>query len=410
MSAPPIEKVAYLSMHTSPLAQPGSGDAGGMNVYIDQLARTMASRGVNVDVYTRRQDPDDPAVVEVMGGYRVVHVDVGPPQPLPIPALTRFVRSFAKAVVETIRHDPPQILHSHYWLSGWAGLLVKRALGIPLANSFHTLGRVRNDSLRPGEAPESLIRIAAEHEVIEASDCVMASTPAEAEELLDFYGADPNRLCTSPPGVDHRVFKPGSQAGARRRLGLGEGPILLFVGRIQPLKGVDVAIATLDLVQAPHPETTLVIVGGASGPSGPAELHRLRQLAMARGVGSRVRFVNPLPHGLLADVYRAADVLLVPSRSESFGLVAAEAQACGIPVVAARTGGLIYVVDDGTSGILVDGWDPIDYAEAALRLIEDPELKAKMGRAATDWAKRFSWDDTVKRYLELYRGVLAPGN
>ena len=410
MSTPPIEKVAYLSMHTSPLAQPGSGDAGGMNVYIDQLARTMASRGVKVDVYTRRQDPDDPAVVEVMSGYRVVHVEVGPPQPLPIPALARFVRSFAKAVVEAIRDDPPQILHSHYWLSGWAGLLVKRALRIPLANSFHTLGRVRNDSLRPGETPESLIRIAAEHEVIEASDCVMASTPGEAEELLDFYGADPNRLCTSPPGVDHRVFKPGSQAGARRRLGLGEGPILLFVGRIQPLKGVDVAIATLDLVQARHPEATLVIVGGPSGASGAAELHRLRQLAMARGVGSRVRFVNPLPHGLLADVYRAADLLLVPSRSESFGLVAAEAQACGIPVVAARTGGLIYVVDDGTSGILVDGWEPADYAEAALRLIEDPELKAKMGRAATDWAKRFSWEDTVKRYLELYRGVLAPGN
>jgi D-inositol-3-phosphate glycosyltransferase len=410
VSAPVISKVAYLSMHTSPLSQPGSGDAGGMNVYIDQLARTMAAKGVNVDVYTRRQDPDDPAVVEVVVGYRVIHVDAGPPHPLPIPALTRFVRSFAKAVIEALRHDPPQIIHSHYWLSGWAGLLVKRALRIPLANSFHTLGRVKNDVLRPGEPPESLIRNAAEHDVIEPSDCVMASTPAEAEELLDFYGADPNRLCTSPPGVDHRVFKPGSQAGARRRLGLGEGPILLSVGRIQPLKGVDVAIATLDLVRRRHPEATLVIVGGPSGVNGQDELHRLRQLAMARQVGSRIRFVSPLPHGLLADVYRAADLLLVPSRSESFGLVAAEAQACGTPVVAARIGGLVYVVDDGTSGILVDGWDAADYAEAALRLIEDPELKAKMGRAATEWAKRFSWDDTVKRYLELYRGVLAPGN
>ncbi|MGH8924061.1 MAG: glycosyltransferase [Acidimicrobiia bacterium] len=405
-----IEKVVYLSMHTSPLSQPGSGDAGGMNVYIDQLARTMAAKGVGVDVFTRRQDPDDPAVVEVVAGYRVIHVDVGPAHPLSIPALIRFVRPFAKAVIENIRHDPPQILHSHYWLSGWAGLLVKRARRIPLANSFHTLGRVKNDSLLPGEPPESLIRIAAEHEVIESSDCVMASTPAEAEELLDFYGADPNRLCTSPPGVDHRVFKPGSRAGARRRLGLGEGPILLFVGRIQPHKGVEVTIAALASVQRRHPDTTLVIVGGPSGPNGLEELNRLRRQAVALSVGSRVRFVSPLPHGLLADVYRSADLLLVPSRSESFGLVAAEAQACGVPVIAARTGGLIYVVDDGTSGLLIDGWDPADYAEAALRLIEDPELKAKMGRAATDWAKRFSWDDTVKRYLELYRGVLSPGN
>jgi D-inositol-3-phosphate glycosyltransferase len=410
MSTPVIEKVAYLSMHTSPLAQPGSGDAGGMNVYIDQLARTMAARGVAVEVFTRRQDPDDPVVVEVLDGYRVIHVDVGLPQPLSVAALVRFVRPFAKSVIATLRPDPPQILHSHYWLSGWAGLLVKRALRIPLANSFHTLGRVKNDALPASRAPESLIRIAAEHEVIESSDCVMASTPAEAEELLDFYGADPNRLCTSPPGVDHRVFKPGSQAGARRRLGLGPGPILLFVGRIQPLKGVDVAIESLDLVNRRHPEATLVIVGGPSGPEGVAELHRLRQLARTRGVGSRIRLVNPLPHGLLADVYRAADLLLVPSRSESFGLVAAEAQACGIPVVAARTGGLVYVVDDGTSGVLVDGWDPADYADAALRLIDDPELRAKMGKAATDWAKRFSWEDTVKRYLELYRGVLSPGS
>lgn len=409
MSGPLIEKVAYLSMHTSPLVQPGSGDAGGMNVYIDQLARTMAAKGVSVEVFTRRQDPDDPSVVEVVAGYKVIHVDVGPPHPLSIPALTRFVRPFARAVIEAIRNHPPQILHSHYWLSGWAGLLVKRALGIPLANSFHTLGRVKDDSRRPGEAPESLIRIAAEHEVIESSDCVMASTPAEAEELLEFYGADPNRLCTSPPGVDHRVFKPGSQVGARRRLGLGDGPILLFVGRIQPLKGADVAVAALDLVQRRHPETTLVIVGGPSGSNGIEELHRLRQMAVASGVASRVRFVNPLPHGLLADVYRSADLLLVPSRSESFGLAAAEAQACGVPVVAARTGGLVYVVDDGTSGILVDGWDPADYAEAALRLIDDPELMAKMGQAATDWAKRFSWEDTVKRYLELYRGVLSAG-
>lgn len=404
-----IHKVAYLSMHTSPLLQPGSGDAGGMNVYVDQLSRTMAARGVAVDVFTRRQDMDDPEIVDVVPGYRVIHIEAGPPHPLPVASLPRYVRTFAREVASRLKGNPPQIIHSHYWLSGWAGLLVKRALHLPLANSFHTLGRVKDELRRTDDAPESLIRIAAEHEVIEGSDCVMASTPAEAEELLAHYGADPNRLCTSPPGVDHRVFRPGSRKGARRRLGVGPGPMVLYVGRIQPLKGVDVAIEAFANVHATHPDAMLVVVGGPSGPKGQQELAKLRKRVGALEAGSRARFVGPLPHGLLADLYRAADVLLVPSRTESFGLVAAEAQACGTPVVAARTGGLPYVIDDGVTGMLVDGWDPADYADAVNRLLDDPGLSSKMGDAAVKWAKRFSWDATVKRYLELYRGVLANG-
>ena len=404
-----IERVAYLSMHTSPLVQPGSGDAGGMNVYIDQLSRTMAERGVGVDVFTRRTDHDDPDEVDVIPGYRVLHVDAGPPHPLPIASLPRYVRTFAKAVEAKLRPNPPQIIHSHYWLSGWAGLLVKRSLRIPLANSFHTLGRVKEGNRRPDDAPESLLRIAAEHEVIEGSDCVMASTPAEAAELLEYYGADPNRLCTSPPGVDHRVFRPGSQRSARRRLGLGPGPVLLFVGRIQPLKGIDLLLEAFGRIEAIHPEATLLIVGGPSGPHGRQELLALRQRAAALGVLGRVKFYGPLPHGLLPDFYRAADVVVVPSRAESFGLVAAEAQACGTPVVAAKVGGLVYVVDDGVTGILVDGWDPADYAEVLDRLLTDEGLREKMGEASVTWAKRFSWDATVRRYLELYKGVLVGG-
>ncbi|CAN5172088.1 D-inositol-3-phosphate glycosyltransferase [soil metagenome] len=405
-----VKRVAYLSMHTSPLLQPGSGDAGGMNVFLDQLSRTMAARGVAVEVYTRLQDVNDPRVVDVVDGYRVIHVPAGPPHPLAIGSLPRFVREFAGAVIEDLRNDPPQILHSHYWLSGWAGLLVKRALGIPLANSFHTLGRVKNESLRPDDAPESLIRIAAEHEVIAASDCVMASTPAEAAELLEFYGADPNRLCTSPPGVDHRIFRPGSKRGSRRRLGLGSGPVLAFVGRIQPLKGVDVALASLPLVHQRYPDATLLIVGGSSGPRGEAELQKLRHQVHDLGVGARVKFVGPLPHGLLPDLYRAADVVLVPSRSESFGLVAVEAQACGIPVVASNAGGFAYVVDDGVTGFLVAGHDPELYADRVVALLDDPALAEKMGTAAVQWAKRFSWDGTVRRYLELYRDVIPREN
>ncbi len=394
-------------MHTSPLLQPGSGDAGGMNVYIDELCRTMAARGVEAHVYTRRIDPDDAGVVEVIPGYKVFHVDVGPPAPLPLEALPKYVRAYARQVEALLRPHLPQIIHSHYWLSGWAGLLLKRSLGIPLANSFHTLGRVKDESRRHDEPPESLLRIAAEHEVIEGSDCVMASTPSEAQELMEFYGADPNRLCTSPPGVDHRLFHPGSRAKARRRLGLGKGPVVLFVGRIQPLKGIDVTVEGMAIIVERYPEAVLMVVGGPSGPRGQAELTALRKRAVELGLAGRIRFVGPMPHGLVPDLYRAADVVVVPSRTESFGLVAAEAQACGTAVVGARIGGLIDVVDDGSTGFLISGWDPGDHAEAVLRLLDDPELAAKMGAAAVIWSRRFSWDATVKRYLELYKGVLG---
>ncbi|MGQ0848974.1 MAG: glycosyltransferase [Actinomycetota bacterium] len=402
-----IKRVAYLSMHTSPLLQPGSGDAGGMNVYVDQLARTMSARGVEVVVFTRRHDHDDPSEVHVVPGYRVVHVRAGPVTPLPVEGLPRYVRAFAHGVREYLEPDPPQILHSHYWLSGWAGLLVKRAMAIPLANSFHTLGRVKDGNRRVDEPPESLLRIAAEHEVIEGSDCVMASTPAEATELLEHYGADPNRLCTSPPGVDHRVFRSGSGTGARRRLGLGPGPVLAFAGRIQPLKGVDVAVEAFARIHHAYPDATMLVVGGPSGTKGESEMAALRHRVAELEIADAVRFVGPLPHGLLVDVYRAADLLLVPSRSESFGLVAAEAQACGTPVIAARTGGLAYVVDSGTTGVLVDGFDRDDWAETAVRLLDDPALRQKMGKAAVEWSRQFSWESTVRRYLELYRGVLS---
>ncbi len=401
-----IKRVAYLSMHSSPLLQPGTGDAGGMNVYVDQLARTMAERGVEVDVFTRRVDPADPEVIEAAPKYRVINIDAGPPHQMTTSALIRVVVPFARQVIDQLRLDPPQVIHSHYWLSGWAGLLAKRALGLPLANSFHTLGRVKNRNRAPGEAPESLVRIAAEREVIANSDCVMASTPAEAHELLEFYGADPNQLCTSPPGVDHRVFRPGSKIEARRRLGLSTGPIILFVGRIQPLKGPDIAIKAMEQVVERFPDAHLVVVGGPSGNSGWHEVQKLRQMAASGPLGGRVRFVAPLPHGLLVDVYRSADLLLVPSRSESFGLVAAEAQACGVPVVASRVGGLQFVVDHGNTGLLVEGWRPKDFAEAIVSLLEDSERLAAMRKAAFEWAKRFSWEGTVDKHLELYRVVL----
>ncbi|MFP5333333.1 MAG: glycosyltransferase [Acidimicrobiia bacterium] len=399
-----IERVAYLSMHTSPLLQPGAGDAGGMNVYIDGLARTMAGRGVAVDVFTRRTEPDQPDEVAVAPGYRVFHVDAGPAEPMQIRPMAIYVTEFAESVVARIDLDGqrPDLIHSHYWLSGWAGLLVKRKLGIPLANSFHTLGRVKDLFKRADEPPESLLRIAAEAEVIHNSECVVASTPLEARDLLEHYGADPGRLCTSPPGVDHTVFAPGDRAEARSRVGFGPPPVLLYAGRIQPLKGVDVALGAFRLVREAFPEASMVIVGGPSGAQGREELDRLR--ALAADIGG-VDFRDPVPHDDLADHFRAADVLLLPSRTESFGLVAAEAQSCGLPVIAARTGGLSHVVDHDTSGFLIDGWDPADYAAAAIDVLSDRALADRLRDGALGWSQRFSWDATANRFLELYAGV-----
>ena len=402
-----IERVAYLSMHTSPLMQPGVGNAGGMNVYIDELARTMVGRDVAVDVFTRRTDPGQPDIVEVDDIYRVFHVDAGPAEPAPIGEMVDWVQEFAEGVMEILDVDPPDLVHSHYWLSGSAALVVKRKLGIPLANSFHTLGRVKDLAKRSDEAPESAARIAAEMEVIAESDCVVAATPLEAQELMEHYGADPTRLCTSPPGIDHDVFCPGDRTEARRAVGWDlDGTHAVVAGRIQPLKGVDVALEAAAIIASQIPGFRLSVIGGASGPTGEAEVSRLVARASEPDLEGVVDFHEAVPHTELAEFYRAADVVMVPSRSESFGLVAAEAQSCGVPVVAARVGGLEHVVADGRSGLLVDGWDPKDHAEAVIRVLSDAKLAARLSSGALRWSERFSWDSTANRFLELYEGAV----
>jgi D-inositol-3-phosphate glycosyltransferase len=404
-----IERVAYLSVHTSPLAVPGSGDAGGMNVYIHELAQTMAARGVEVDVFTRRAHPDDPAEVEIGPRYRVIGIEAGDADPIGAGDPGELVGAFAEGVVkwaaaQQVSYD---VVHSHYWLSGWAGVLLQEVLGVPLAISFHTLGRVKDANRRPGERATSLLRIAAETEVIARAGCVVSSTPSEAAELIQHYSANPERLCVSPPGVDHDRFRPGSRQAARAELGLGPGRLLLFVGRLQPLKGPDVALDAFLRVADDLPDVRLLMVGGPSGPDGEDTRRALRDGAAATEHAARIGFLPARPHHELPDLYRAADVVVVPSRSESFGLVAAEAQACGIPVVAARAGGLAHAVADGESGILVDGWDPADYAASIRRILEDPDLAAGLSSGAAAHAERFSWPATADRLLELYRGIAA---
>ncbi|HEX4489624.1 MAG TPA: glycosyltransferase [Acidimicrobiia bacterium] len=402
----PVRRVAILSVHTSPLAQPGSGDGGGMNVYVRALAGALTRAGVECDVFTRREDPHVPAVTRVEEGFRVVHIDVGPPRPIPLHDLTTLVDPFVDAVLDRMHAtgDDYDVLHANYWVSGAVGHRLKHALDRPLVATFHTLARVKAEAGFDDE-PEQRARL--EHEVVDCADLMLASTAEERDQLAELYGAEPSRVEIVPPGVDHSVFRPDPRAGAalRGRLGLDGRPLALFVGRIQPLKGADVALRAL--AGLPDDRTTLLVVGGPSGPSGAAESARLERLVAELGLDERVRFVPPQPHDGLADFYRAADVCVVPSRSESFGLVALEAAACGTPVVAAAVGGLRSLVDDGVTGFLVDGHDPAAFAARVEEVLANPLLAAEMGEAAVARSGRYSWSITAARLRRSYGDLVA---
>lgn len=396
-----MANVAVLSLHTSPLTQPGSGDSGGMNVYVRELVGSLAQAGVACNVYVRRWHADLPEVVEVEPGFRVVHVPAGPLD-LTKEELPGIVDEFADWVADHVAAiGEVNSLHANYWLSGVAGHRIKHALDLPLVSTFHTLARVKAET---GD-PEPARRVQAETDVIACSDAILASCTAEASQLTQLYGADPARIEIVPPGVDHAFFSPGDQRGARAALGLGDHPVVLFVGRIQPLKGVDVAVRTLAALA--HPDAVLMIVGGASGATGDHEVDRVQKLAADLGVGDRIHWVEPQPHHLLSTYYRAADVCLVPSRSESFGLVALEAAACGTPVVAAAVGGLRTVVAHGGTGFLVDGRDPEAYAHYTGQILDSPELAAELAAAAAHRAAGYTWSTTAGRLRRLHNDLMA---
>lgn len=400
-----MRRLAMLSLHTSPLAQPGSGDSGGMNVYVRELASGLAQAGVDCTTYVRTWQRGVPREVSVEPGFRVVHVDAGPPE-LAKEALPDVVDEFAVGVREhLLGSGGADVIHANYWLSGLAGHRLKHELDLPLVSTFHTLARVKADA---GDAePERRVR--AEAEIIGCSDAILASCSEEAAQFHRIYGDTPGRVEIVAPGVDHAFFAPGDQRGARRALGLGPFPVLLFVGRIQPLKGLDVAVRTLDRLD--DPRATLLVVGGPSGLQGAQEMARVRALVDELGLAERVRFVPPQPHHLLSSYYRAADVCLVPSRSESFGLVALEAAACGIPVVAAAVGGLRTLVDHGHTGFLVDRRDPDVFAAYTAELLDNARLAEEMGRAAAQRARTYTWSIAAARlrrvYADLTRGALV---
>jgi D-inositol-3-phosphate glycosyltransferase len=391
-------------MHTSPLAQPGAGDGGGMNVYVRELSSALTRAGIECDVFTRAETSDVADVVTVEPGLRVHHVTAGPRAEVPKDDLPAYVDAFADGVRDVLTArvmHPVEAIHANYWLSGVAGHRLKHELGLPLVSTFHTLARVKAET----SGPEPEERTRAEAQIIGCSDAILASCADEAAQLVRLYDADPSRIELVPPGVEHAFFSPGPRTGARSALGLGDHPVLLFVGRIQPLKGVDVAVAALAALD--DPDAVLVVVGGASGVDGPAEVERVHKLCADLGVADRVRFVEPQPHHLLSTYYRAADVVLVPSRSESFGLVALEAAACGVPVVASAVGGLRTLVDHGRTGFLVEGRDPSAFAAYVAEVLDNPQLASSLGDAAASRARRYTWSTSAARLRRLYADLGA---
>jgi D-inositol-3-phosphate glycosyltransferase len=407
-------RVATISVHTSPLEQPGGGDAGGMNVYILETARRLAESGVEVEIFTRATSSDLPRTVEIEPGVTVKHVIAGPFEGLSKADLPGQLCAFTAAVLRAeAQHEPGwyDIVHSHYWLSGQVGWLARERWGVPLVHTAHTLARAKNASLAAGDTPEPLARIVGEQQVVAESDRLIANTSDEAEQLIRWYGADPEQVVTVPPGVDLDLFRDTGRQQARYRLNLRpDALVLLFVGRLQPLKAPDVLIRAAAAISAADPDLgdrlQVVIVGAPSG-TGLADPDGLHKLAAELGVADRVRFEAPASRERLADFYSAADLTAVPSYNESFGLVALESQACGTPVVAAAVGGLPTAVRDGRTGVLVDGHSPLDWAAALGGLLTVPSRVEALGSAARSHAEQFSWRHTADGLLVAYRDALA---
>jgi D-inositol-3-phosphate glycosyltransferase len=409
-------RVATVSVHTSPLEQPGTGDAGGLNVYVVEVARRLAQRGVEVDIFTRAVSRAQPPVAELAPGVLVRHLAAGPFEDLDKSDLPGQLCQFTFELLRAeAAHAPGRydLIHGHYWLSGQVGAVAKERWGVPLVQSMHTLGKVKNAALAAGDALEPAIRLRGEAEVIAAADRLVANTDDEAGELIAGYDADPGRVSVINPGVSLSVFRPGSQREARQRLGLpADGVVLVFAGRVQPLKAPDMVLRAAARMVADDPalagRLTIAFVGGPSG-TGRADPDGLVELAGRLGLAGLVRLEPPCPQPDLAEWYRAATVVMVPSYSESFGLVAVEAQACGTPVVAAAVGGLRTAVRDGVSGILVPDRDPAAYAAAVSGLIAAPDALARLAHGAREHASRFGWSVTVDRLLGLYSDVMTQG-
>jgi len=401
-------RIAMISMHTSPLQQPGSGDAGGMNVYVLSTARHLARQGVEVDVYTRATRPSQGEVVEVEEGLRVINIVAGPYEGLDKEALPTQLAAFAGGIVQFHKcHDLDyDLIHSHYWLSGQVGWLLRDLWEIPLVHTAHTLAAVKNAHRSEDDSAESEARRICEQQLVDNADVLVVNTLEETADLVGHYDADADRIVVVTPGTDVDVFTPGTERNteqSRRQLGIPlHAKVVAFVGRLQQFKGPQVLIrATAELMRRdPHRNLRVIICGGASGASATAEEYL--DLARELGVARRIRFLDPRPPEELVSIYQAADIVAVPSYNESFGLVAMEAQACGTPVIAARVGGLPVAVAEGETGLLVDGHATEDWADAIGQLLDDDDTRIRMAEEAVGHAANFSWSSTAARLASVY--------
>jgi D-inositol-3-phosphate glycosyltransferase len=404
-------RIATLMVHTSPLDQPGIGDAGGMNIYVLESAQRMAAMGVSVDIFTRRTDASQPDIVEISPGVRVRHFECGHGS-LTKEQLPAHINGLSKEFLQILKTENYDVIHSHYWISGKVAMPAAKELGIPLVHTMHTMARVKNLNLAEGETPEPMIRVQGETQVVAAANALIANTDAEGASLVSLYDACPDTVHVVSPGVDLYTFTAGeSRSAARIETGMPEDALVVsFVGRIQPHKGPEVLIrATSELVKhSPLLRHKLIvnIVGGASG-ANTEEVDRLKELSSWLGIDDVVRFSPPVPRKDLPQWYRAADLVIVPSYSESFGLVALEAQACGTPVVATAVGGLRTAVADGISGVLVDGHDPKAWSSVISRLLQEPQRRILLSMGAIEHASHFGWDVTARGTLDIYDLVIG---
>jgi D-inositol-3-phosphate glycosyltransferase len=398
-----------ITMHTSPTATLGQRANGGLNVYVRELCTRLSRRGVATDVFTRCPGLDCPAVEQLAPLSRVVYLPAGAPDLdkyrllAEVPAFTDAVQDFVEG--SGLDYD---LIYSHYWLSGLSACALRHRLRLPWAHTAHTLAIVKNRQLAPGAEPEPEIRVDLEGEIAHCADLFVVSTEAEGDDLRQAYHVAPDRLAVVPPGVDLETFRPMRRALARLLVGHPEERLFVFAGRLEPLKGVDVVLHALAVLTAGgrHPEARLLVLGEDSGVG---EQARLRRLTDELGLGDRVEFLGSVPQERLAAYYAAADACLMPSYSESFGLVGLEAQACGTAVIASNVAGLASVVRDGVTGFLVDGHDPAAYAERMRRVLEEPGLSEELGRRGSRLAAAFSWEQTADRLLGRFAGLVYEG-
>ena len=409
-----LRRIAILSVHTSPLHQPGTGDSGGMNVYIAETAKAIARRGIEVEIFTRATSISEPETIELAPGVTVRHIPAGPFEGLSKEDLPGQLCAVTAGVLraEAARNEGfYDLIHSHYWLSGQVGWIAQERWHVPLVHTMHTMARVKNKQMSQDDQPEPAIREIGEEQVVLAADRLVANTDAEASELIELYRADPDRVRVVHPGVDLEVFSPGDMDAARATLGIApDATVLLFVGRIQLLKAPDVLVRAAAELLRMKPELrknlVVAICGGPSG-TGLARPDALVDLATELGIENVVRFEPPASREELVNWYRAATVCVVPSYSESFGLVAIEAQACGTPVVAANVGGLPTAINDGKSGVLVTGHNATDWAHAIDSIISYPDHRQVLSAGALEHAAEFSWERTTDELLAVYQEAIA---